>query len=478
MAKHLGTLRLALLLAVAAYALPARAIPAFARKYGTSCLTCHTVYPKLTPFGEAFRRNGYRFPGVDSDYVKQEQVALGQEANKKTFPKTVWPDVIPSSVPIAIGVNGQAFAYPDKNASVPRANNGTQVALDDLVAEGHLWTGAALDDTITIWGELTLSSGGVDVEHAQVLFNDLVGPKHALNLVVGKGFPTLTSFGPHSSFLADSMITTVPVTAIYSGSPDPFTLVDNYTGLELNGVVAGRGDWSLGFNTGKNSLGTVYPNESFYGHVGWKIGGMRLDGEGAQGPADAMRPWAETSLTIDVFGYRASEHFPGPGSTPDTPIPARDTSDTLGAAVRAQAGSGALDVGYYAQWHNHGTADLAKVRAGVAYAEASYVLYPWLVPAIRVEDVMLSPSGGSTVSDLHLMPGAAFLVRPNVKIVLVANVEIGNGYPQLPDGVTPLAWQGGAADWGSFVLAPTAADTPTTKRSEFESIAVFLAWAF
>ena len=27
------------------------AIPAFARKYGTSCLTCHSVYPRLTPFG-------------------------------------------------------------------------------------------------------------------------------------------------------------------------------------------------------------------------------------------------------------------------------------------------------------------------------------------------------------------------------------------------------------------------------------------
>ena len=42
---------------------PAQAIPAFARKYGTSCLTCHTVYPKLTPFGEAFRRNGYGTAG-------------------------------------------------------------------------------------------------------------------------------------------------------------------------------------------------------------------------------------------------------------------------------------------------------------------------------------------------------------------------------------------------------------------------------
>ena len=162
----------------------ASAIPAFARKYGTSCLTCHTVYPKLTPFGEAFRRNGFRFPGVDSDYVKQDAVALGQEANKKTFPKSVWPASIPAAVPIALGVNGQAVAYPDKHASVPRQNDGVQLTMDDLVAEGHLWAGASLDDTITLWGELTFSSEGVEVEHAQVLFNDLAGPKHAINVVL------------------------------------------------------------------------------------------------------------------------------------------------------------------------------------------------------------------------------------------------------------------------------------------------------
>ena len=44
---------LAALLVAASASAPARAIPSFARKYGTSCLTCHTVYPKLTPFGEA-----------------------------------------------------------------------------------------------------------------------------------------------------------------------------------------------------------------------------------------------------------------------------------------------------------------------------------------------------------------------------------------------------------------------------------------
>jgi hypothetical protein len=57
------------LLAIA-MALPANAIPAFARMYGTGCVTCHVVVPKLTPFGEAFRRNGY-------------------PANKKTLPNCV-----------------------------------------------------------------------------------------------------------------------------------------------------------------------------------------------------------------------------------------------------------------------------------------------------------------------------------------------------------------------------------------------------
>ncbi|HEX9398966.1 MAG TPA: hypothetical protein VF912_02555, partial [Anaeromyxobacter sp.] len=129
------TMQLAILGLALAAPSAADAIPAFARKYETSCLTCHTVYPKLNPFGEAFRRNGYRFPGVDSDYVKQGTVPLGQEANKKTFPRSVWPSTIPISSVVAVGANGQAFVYPQKSASTPRENNGVRFSLDNLVNE-------------------------------------------------------------------------------------------------------------------------------------------------------------------------------------------------------------------------------------------------------------------------------------------------------------------------------------------------------
>lgn len=54
-----------------AFALPrpaanVHAIPAFARKYGMPCSACHEAWPKLSPFGQAFKDNGYQL-GNDRD---------------------------------------------------------------------------------------------------------------------------------------------------------------------------------------------------------------------------------------------------------------------------------------------------------------------------------------------------------------------------------------------------------------------------
>ena len=113
------------------------------------------------------------------------------------------------------------------------------------------------------------------------------------------------------------------------------------------------------------------------------------------------------------------------------------------------------------------------VKTDVQWAELSYVLFPWMVPAVRFERIGLRPSGAPNVSDIHLMPGIAFLIRANIKAVLVANFEFVNGFPQ-GSGVT-AGWAGGNADWGGFVAVPK--DDPTGKINEVESIALFFAWA-
>ena len=45
---------------------PASALPAFARKYGMPCSSCHEAWPKLSPFGQSFKDNGYQM-GNDRD---------------------------------------------------------------------------------------------------------------------------------------------------------------------------------------------------------------------------------------------------------------------------------------------------------------------------------------------------------------------------------------------------------------------------
>ncbi|RUP25982.1 MAG: cytochrome C [Curvibacter sp.] len=40
-------------------AVPAQAVPAFARQTGENCVACHTAFPELTPFGREFKLNGY-----------------------------------------------------------------------------------------------------------------------------------------------------------------------------------------------------------------------------------------------------------------------------------------------------------------------------------------------------------------------------------------------------------------------------------
>jgi hypothetical protein len=61
---------LAALCFVAFSSQPARAIPAFARKYDLKCYSCHTIPPALNKTGYMFKRLGYRLPPDEMDGTK------------------------------------------------------------------------------------------------------------------------------------------------------------------------------------------------------------------------------------------------------------------------------------------------------------------------------------------------------------------------------------------------------------------------
>ena len=76
------------------------AIPTFARRYATSCATCHEAYPRLNAVGDSFRMMGFRFPD-DERYRKVQPVELGDEAYKRLWPKALWPSHAPSRSPLS-----------------------------------------------------------------------------------------------------------------------------------------------------------------------------------------------------------------------------------------------------------------------------------------------------------------------------------------------------------------------------------------
>ena len=436
----------------------ARAIPSFARKYQTSCQTCHTVFPVLNPFGEAFRRDGYRFPSqngcLDSDAEKAPPIPLGQEEYKKTFPDSVWPDKITEVVPLSVMLNGSVpVNLPDSDA---RAAAGNTFTFRGIEAEVHLFGAGSFNDSLTYFTQLTFAdSGSFDIETAYLLWNDIIGPRHLLNLWVGRLFaPQLTSFGLHSSYLADTVMPAVSVAGLYNPSGG-FVLGQGHTdGVELNGIAGHRFDYAVGWVASSNAAGLSLPNaEDLYAHIGVKSGGVALDGEGKYGPnvPDPRKPWAEKSITFDLFAYHGITRLDnGTGAVAGataSPVLQDDRFNAAGAVIHGQLDSLILMAGAQIERHDRpypgtaatanpngnaipGAPDFTSSTAVLQYDEIDYVVWPWFVPGVRLEYTQLALEGGApSASLLRFIPGVAMLARPNIRVVVSGDLERASGLP-------------------------------------------------
>ena len=144
---------------------PGNAIPAFARQYATSCMTCHIDFPKLNDFGKAFKDAGFQFPKDDDNVIKVAPVMLGAEAQKQTFPKSVWPGTIPGIPPIGLRFNSffQATGS-DRNRFNALAAKGTvpQVIPATDFASGlfSIFTAGNFGSNIAFWVDDDISVAG------------------------------------------------------------------------------------------------------------------------------------------------------------------------------------------------------------------------------------------------------------------------------------------------------------------------------
>jgi hypothetical protein len=230
-------------------------------------------------------------------------------------------------------------------------------------------------------------------------------------------------------------------------------------------------------------------SQDFYGHLGTKIGGGSLDGEevSSQANVDLRRSWAETSLTFDVFAYRGLSVADNFTNYP-TLTGQRNEIEAVGVATRLQLGSFTANV--ILQEQNHfrpyaggnptpanppiqpvslpGVPDNSTGRGFVSAAELSYVVFPWLVPAIRAERTDLDSSHGSATFS-RLMPGVSALLRPNLRLYVYADMQSAYRTPPQPNGLS-----------NTWVAASGTAEPPRPhgERKSVEAIVANVSFGF
>lgn len=213
----------------------AHAIPPFARKYQTSCTTCHIAAPKLNAFGRAFRLNGYFWPtGGDTAMTKFAPVELGTQF----FGARGSIDAIP---PIGFFLQSRAGFYPKRPN---KSQSPHTTSIDDFAID--LLTGGTVGDSIGYIFGFANDPGDpsqFNLEGGYIDFVKLAGG-HAVNLRVGRMFRGLRSDFPGDSLGIDK--TSSESLSYYrasTGTAGQTTLRSSRSGvpgLELYGVIMGR----------------------------------------------------------------------------------------------------------------------------------------------------------------------------------------------------------------------------------------------
>lgn len=392
------------LLVLVAFPGSAAAIPAFARKYQTSCQTCHAPFPALSPFGEAFRRSGFRFPeGEDEDAAQEATVPLGQEAHKKVFPHEVWPATIPASIPLAVIMAGRIEFDPEATPeTAPEAN------LTNLFGNLGLRLSTTFDETFSVWAGVDINAGSgseaqVSLDRAYLFIKPFDEP--VLNVRLGRFEPGLLGFSMHRLIGLTPWLTTTPV------GDDSFVLEPLQTGAEATGVVGcGRLAHTVGMVEGGGDR--VNTEKDVYARLSYKLGGMRLDGVG--GATDTL-PWRETSLQMGAFSYF------GRAALGDPQVASQEDSFALvGADVNLALRD--LRLTSAAAFARHQRPSLAEPLEEQdvyhVFAQLDYVVHPFMFPTLRYE----RRAGAEPVGD-RLSTGFYGLVRPNIRAHALVSVE-------------------------------------------------------
>ena len=213
------------------------AIPLFARKFNTTCFTCHTTEPLLNDFGRRFQANGYQLPGSSSDKESQN--------DQTTFPMGLLSQPMISHTRLTNNFAGTP-------TTVSTSFSGIEVAL---------FSSGSLGSHFSYFTELPVAidntGSHIEVNDIHFLYTDVLGDGLGnLNFRLGK----LRFFIP---FLPNTLLANAdPLVYGYHAIPDGRATANDLSfaeptfGVSAFGMLPQLFDglrWEIGFTGGNNS---------------------------------------------------------------------------------------------------------------------------------------------------------------------------------------------------------------------------------
>lgn len=368
-------------------------IPAFSRKYKTSCSTCHYAFPMLNAFGKAFKNNGYRYPVDDENFVKEEPVSLGSEGYKKVWPDAIWPADIPGTSPISVFATGR-INY-DAMSNVKWGF--------EIPHEVEILYSGTIGENFSFFGEVEVENEDNEVEIAfPFLLQYDFSPEFHIRAGMVQSDPTPTHL----------RLTRNHYNIASFRSRNGWRFRDDQYGLELWGALNGIGNrggltYRLGIVNGQG-LTAIKPEKDFYGKVTYKIGGLSEIG-GTKGikKSETSEFYIDNSLTLGGFFYKGTE----------TKESARDENLTVFG--------GDLDLWFNRfivnstlMLMNSEITDTTDKRKSMAYyIQGNGVIYPWLIGIVRYEWEDKDTDNDDVKPVNAIIPGITVLPRANIKLI-------------------------------------------------------------
>jgi len=380
------------------------ALPIFARRFDTSCTTCHVIFPKLNAFGIAFRNNGYKIPIDDAKLIKTPDIALGAPAWKQLWPKAVWPGAIPGIPPIAIRVSTDVNIRPSApvhlNFDFP---NG-------LAAYSAGPAGDSFSFFVNVFLLGATNTLFVDRAWGQFRLVPETPGQNWLNLKIGRIDTRAEPFSSTYRKITSQNYNVSDFRAVANG----FGFRDHDAGAELWGAATGpdnRGGLEYGFGVVQGTAGRPENNnfKDYYWAVSYKVGGLGVVGSRVEVEPQTSSPegYQETSIQAGSFMYI------GKGQPTLAGI-AEDRFTRSGFKVDAWLKS--LNVyGAYVQGEDQLRSSTPRtINTSAIMGEADYVLLPWVMPTFRFEKTNYSDRRNVVL----LMPAVSVLIRANVRVLV------------------------------------------------------------